>query len=176
MVCWNDGDEKHEREETCYHATAERGDATALFDTGCAITRIGEHALEQMQGSAPGFVLSVDQVGRENAARIRFGAGDAVVADSVATLALKFPAQLDGAGFDLGGTLRAYVVPGSSIPLLLSVESIQAAFDEVELRSGVVRWAHNREVTVQMTKGKGPHWHLPVYCSGASAPAGSRNF
>ena len=163
MVCWEDSSEKAEREETCYHATSEHGEAVALFDTGCAITCIGEHTLAAMQESTPGFVMSVDEVADENAARIRFGAGDAVVAGRVATLALQFPAQLNGAAFELGGTLRAHVVPGSAIPLLLSIESIQSAFDEVEVRTGVVRWAHNREVTVQMKKGKGPHWQLPVY-------------
>ena len=170
MVCWDDGETDDIPANECYHATAAEGSAMALFDTGCAITCVGERTLEALKRETAGFVLRVEDVQLADATRIRFGAGEAVVAMQVATLALKFPAFRGGVPFALSGTLRAHVVPGSGIPLLLSIGSIQAAFDTVGLKDGIVRWTHDSDVTVQMERRNGPHWMLPVYVPARDVP------
>ena len=57
-----------------------------------------------------------------------------------------------------------YVVPNSDLPLLVSLESITAAFIAVNLISGIVRWKHDPEIGVQLIKGETRHWLLPLYC------------
>ena len=162
MVCWKEDTDEQEAKGV-YAGVVEDSTIHAIFDTGCTVTCVGERTMTSLQKTHEGFVTNVHTLNNEDSVRIRFGAGDIVVAKEAAICNLNIPARRRGVDMPLRGVLKAYVVPDSDLPLLLSLESITGVFAGVRLEEGIAQWRQDADVEVQMKRGATRHWLIPLY-------------
>ena len=140
------------------YVAEERATAPALegiLDTGCTLTCAGDSWL--LQAAEAGGV-SVQYEEDAGATSLRFGHGAPVALPRSAVAPIRIP--LTG-GAALEGTVRVGVAPDSTLPLLLSLPSLQRAFQHVDLHKGLLR-AKGGAGAVQMRRSEAGHWVVPL--------------